>query len=206
MCNIRKERETMFKKICLIILLLIVCSCIERDFEEIKDIPKIEINEKEGKDLIKRSDFAYYFGHQKGHNSIQTKIPKDITILLLDSQYQTVDYFYFLKFNNWFKKILFENGIMPIGQNETNDCDNYAMLYKSLFSVASYSSGSKIELAVGLVIVNQRNEFGGIPSGGLHMLNIVFANKNFYIFEPQTGKFIELDKYPNQEHILHIII
>ena len=38
------------------------------------------------------------------------------------------------------------------------------------------------------------------------MLNIVFANKNFYIFEPQTGKFIELDKYPNQEYILHIII
>lgn len=186
--------------------LFIVGSCIKRDFDEIKEIPKIENLNTESKNLIKRSDFAYYFGYQKSHNSRSTKIPKDITILLLDNKYQIVDYFYFLKFNKWFKKALFENGIMPIEQNETNDCDNYAMLYKSFFSVASYSSKSKIELAVGLVIVNQKKEFGGIPSGGLHMLNIVFANKNFYIFEPQTGKFIELDKYPNQEHILHIII
>ena len=196
----------MFKKICLILIAFIFSSCIERDFNEIKEIPKIENPDENGKNLIKRSDFAYYFGYQRSHNSRSTKIPKDITILLLDNKYQTVDYFHFLKFNKWFKKILFENGIMPIEQNETNDCDNYAMLYKSLFSVSGYSSKSKVELAVGLVIVNQKNPFGGIPSGGLHMLNIVFTNKNFYIFEPQTGKFIELDKYPNQESILHIII
>ena len=107
----------MLKKICLIVFLFIVGSCIKRDFDEIKEIPKIENPNEEGKNLIKRSDFAYYFGHQRSHNSRSTKIPKDITILLLDNKYQIVDYFHFLKFNKWFKEALFENGIMPIEQN-----------------------------------------------------------------------------------------
>ena len=102
--------------------------------------------------------------------------------------------------------MIFDNGIMPISQNETLDCDNFAMLYKSMWSVASYSNGNTMEFAVGLVLVQQVHQFGGITSGALHMLNIVFCNKNWYIFEPQTGEFIELNKYPNQKHIVNIII
>ena len=80
------------------------------------------------------------------------------------------------------------------------------MLYKSLFGVASYSNKFDIEFAVGVVVVKQVNEFGGIPTGYLHMLNIVFTNRDWYIFEPQTGVYIELHKYVNQEHIQYIII
>ena len=36
------------------------------------------------------------------------------------------------------------------------------------------------------------------------VLCFVFTNKDWYIFEPQTGQFIELHKYPNQEFIQYI--
>lgn len=194
----------MLKTICLILFSFTVFSCIERNFEEIRDIPKVP--DETSYNLIDRSTLSYHFGYQKSHNSKPMEVPKDVTFLLLDSRYMNVDYFFFLKFNNWFKKMIFENGIMPINQNETLDCDNFALLYKSLFSIAGYASGNSCEFAVGLVLVQQKEPFGGIPEGNLHMLNIIFCNKDFYIYEPQTNKFIELDKYPNQEHILHIIM
>jgi len=56
------------------------------------------------------------------------------------------------------------------------------------------------------MVVVQMHEFGGIPKGGAHMLNLVFTNKDWYVFEPQTGKFIELHKYPNQKYIKYIIL
>ena len=95
---------------------------------------------------------------------------------------------------------------MPINQKENLDFDNYAMMYKSLMSVASYKSKSKNEPAVALICVNQVNEFGGIPSGGLHMLNLIFTTRGWYVFEPQSNKMIEFSKYPNQEHIFNIIL
>lgn len=195
----------MRKIILTLIMLFTATSCIEREFNELKEIPKTD-EEHIVYSILGRKEFAYHFNYQRGHNSVSIKVPKDIGFIMLDGAYQTVDYFHFLKFNNWFKKLIFENGIMPINQNQTLDCDNFAMLYKSLWSVAAYSSGNNFEFAVGLVVVSQNHPYGGVPQGGLHMLNIVFANKNYYIFEPQTGEFIELHKYPNQEYIKYIII
>jgi len=191
-------------KILLILFLIILPSCLNRDFDELKSIP-LQGDEKKYT-ILDRSDLAYHFGYQKGHNSVPIEVPTDTKFLLLDSKYEVVDYYYFRKINNWFKKLVFENGIMPIQQNETIDCDNFAMLYKSIWSVAAYSNGNLLEFAVGLVVVKQVEPFGGIASGSLHMLNIVFCNKNWYIFEPQTGEFIELSKYPNQKHIINIIM
>ena len=100
----------------------------------------------------------------------------------------------------------FDNGILPVDPKQNLDCDNFAMLYKSTFGVASYQGGTDVEFAVAVVVVQQKNPFGGVPSGYLHMLNLVFTNKDWYIFEPQTGQFIELHKYPNQEFIQYIIL
>ena len=192
------------KKVYTLLVCFILSSCIERDFREVNEIPK-QPNPR-SYSVLEHKDLAYHFGYQKGHNSVHIDVPTSVTFLLLDSRYEIVDYFYFRKFNSWFNKMIFSNGIMPISQNETLDCDNFAMLYKSMWSVASYSNGNTMEFAVGLVLVQQVHPFGGIPSGALHMLNIVFCNKNWYIFEPQTGEFIELNKYPNQKHIVNIII
>jgi hypothetical protein len=192
---------------CLILAVIgFLASCYDTKFNEIEKIPKVEKQEYLSYSLWRREDFGKRFSRQIGHNSVQIKVPKDVKFLLLDYQYRTVDYFFFRKFNSWFEGVKFGNGIMPINQKENLDCDNFALLYKSLFSIANYKSNIEHEPAVGLVLVEQRNPFGGIPSGFLHMVNIVFCNKNWYIFEPQTGEFIELNKYPNQEYIINIII
>tara|TARA_B100000902_G_C27314459_1_gene920379 strand:- start:3051 stop:3650 length:600 start_codon:yes stop_codon:yes gene_type:complete len=188
----------------LILFLLSSNSCIERDFKDLGDIPKFE--EVEGKNLINRFEIGRYFNNKKSFNWQDTEVPKDIGVVMVDSLYKPVDYYYFKKFNKWFNNLLFNNGIMSVDPKQSLDCDNFAMLYKSLFGVASYANDKDIEFAVAVVVVEQRNEFGGIPKGYLHMLNLVFTNKDWYIFEPQTGKYIELHKYPNQKYIKYIIL
>ena len=37
------------------------------------------------------------------------------------------------------------------------------------------------------------------------MVNLVFTGK-WLIFEPQTGKYIELENYPNQEYVQYMIL
>ncbi len=195
----------MRKIIILLFLLIIPISCLERNFEQLEEIPTYK--ESGSKNILTRLDFGRHFAHGKTFNWVETKVPDDIGFIMLDSVYKPVDYFFFKKFNIWFKDLLFHNGIMSLGEGKQNlDCDNFAMLYKSLFGVASYSNNFDIEFAVGAVVVEQVNEFGGIPSGYLHMLNIVFTSRDWYIFEPQTGEYIELHKYPNQEHIKYIIL
>lgn len=179
-------------------------SCIKRGFKEVKEIPQFQ--EVESNKLLTRFELGRHFDNYKSYNWEQTEVPRDIGMILLDSVYKPVDYYYFKKFNNWFKSLLFNNGIMSIDPKQSLDCDNFAMLYKSLFGVASYANGKDIEFAVAVVVVEQKNEFGGIPKGYLHMLNLVFTNKDWYIFEPQTGKYIELHKYPNQKYIKYIIL
>ena len=96
---------------------------------------------------------------------------------------------------------------MPIDQKENLDCDNFAMLYKSLMGISSYKSAINKEPSVAVVVVRQINEYGGIPSSnGYHMVNLVMTNKGWFIFEPQTGEFILLEEYPNQEFIEYLII
>lgn len=193
-----------FKLFLLAFMLVPINSCMERKFDEIKTIPKV--GNEQSYTIFDRQRLGFHFNHQKGHNSVPIDVPTDIGMLMLDSKYQSVDYFYFKKFNKWFKNLVFENGIMPIGQNEIIDCDNFAMLYKSLFSVGAYASNNSHEFAVASVIVMQVNPFGGIPSGELHMLNLILTTRDWYIFEPQTGEYIELQNYPNQKHIKFIIL
>lgn len=176
--------------------------CQDSKFEEIKSIPVIESNEN----YLTHFDISRHFAYKKSMNWVDTKVPTDIKVFLLDGKYSIVDYYFFKKFNNWFKKLQFENGILPIDQKENLDCDNFAMLYKSLMSVAGYKSSSEHEPAVALLVLKQKQPFGGIPSGGLHMLCLVFTSNGWYIIEPQTGEYILLEDYPNQESILYMII
>lgn len=196
----------LFGSLMLAFSLLYLISCNQEELINVKKMPKIEEEEKGGKLFIK--DIAYYFAHQKSFNSVPTKVPTDIKLLLWDNLYAKVDYYFFRRFNNWFHELLFDNGMMSLGQGkESLDCENYAMLYKSIISAANYKSGENREIAVGLVVVRQDYEFAGIPaSGGLHMLNLVMTTRGWYIFEPQTKEFILLEDYPNQESIQYIIM
>lgn len=198
----------LFKKICWTCVLItcgislmvwLLTSC-KQNYKELQEIPPVVYSSG---DDVNRRDLAYHFGYQRGYNSVNIDVPVDVNIYLLDSRFKPVDYYWFRKFNNWFRELLFENGIMSLGgANESHDCDNFAMLYKSMMSVAGFKSNSKIEPASGLITVQQVNEFGGIPgTGGLHMLILVMTNQGWYVVEPQTGDFILLEDYPNQQHI-----
>lgn len=178
-------------------------SCNEQNFKELASIPHLESSKQE----VKRNDIGLYFAQQKTFNWVDTKVPTDIKVTLFDVNYKAVDYYFFLKFNKWFEKLKFENGIMPIDQKENLDCDNFAMLYKSLMGISGYKSLNKSEPSVAVVVVRQVNEYGGIPaSNGLHMVNLVMTNNGWFIFEPQSGQFTLLEQYPNQEFIEYLML
>tara|TARA_R110002020_G_scaffold180152_1_gene374238 strand:- start:21169 stop:21780 length:612 start_codon:yes stop_codon:yes gene_type:complete len=178
-------------------------ACNKQNFKELASMPYLESSEQQ----VKRNDIGLYFAQQKTFNWVDTKVPTDIKVTLFDVNYKAVDYYFFLKFNKWFEELKFENGIMPIDQKENLDCDNFAMLYKSLMGISGYKSSNKSEPSVAVVVVRQVNEYGGIPaSNGLHMVNLVMTNNGWFIFEPQSGKFILLENYPNQEFIKYLIL
>lgn len=187
------------------ILALLFAACNNTNLDDIKSIPKVEEDVNQRQIYVK--DIAYRFSTQTTFNSVPTKVPTNIKLVLWDNSYQEVDYYFFRKFNNWFKDMLFNQGIQSLGENgEALDCENYSMLYKSTMSIANYKSGQKKEIAVGLVVVRQDYEFAGIPANsGLHMLNLVLTKRGWFIFEPQTNEFILLEDYPNQEAIQYII-
>jgi len=202
------------KKICwlCVCLALVIGSVVwfltscKPNFDELKNIPPTVF--KQGDDFFGRSDIAYHFGYQRGYNSVTIETPQDMKVYMMDTKYKQVDYYWFRKFNNWFRDLLFENGIMSLGDGTENlDCDNFAMLYKSMMSVSAYKSKEPHEPCVALIVVRQVNEFGGIPgTGGLHMVNLVMTNQGWYIVEPQTGEFVLLEKYPNQQHLQLLLI
>ena len=168
-------------------------------FEDIESIPPIVFSESK----ITRSDLAYHFSKQAGFNSVRIKVPTTINVLLVDSKYKPVDYYWFRKFNNWFQDMLYNNNIQALGDKTENlDCDNFAMLYKSMISVAAFRAGDVYEPSVALLVLRTEKEFGGIPgTGGLHMNVLVMTSHGWLVVEPQTGKFILLENYPNQHTV-----
>jgi len=191
--------------LCLVaIVSLSMVACNETNLNQLKDIPQVE-NADANK--IFKKDLAYHFTTQRSFNSVPMRVPKDIKLVLWDSHYDEVDYYFFRKFNNWFSKMIFDNGLSSLGENgEALDCENYAMLYKSTISLANLKSGTKREFAVGIVIVRQVNEFARIPAtGGLHAVNLILTNNGWFIFEPQANQFTPLEHYPNQEYVQYII-
>lgn len=179
-----------------------------RDLVEIPTMSK-EQYDKDHKNHLDRYDIGRHFNHKKSKNWVPTKVPTDFKVVMLDTRYRVSDYYHFRAFNSWFKKLLFETGIQAgvESNHQALDCDNFAMLYKSLMGVSAYKSGDELEIGVAVVVVKQVNEFGGIPgTGGLHMVNLVFTNQGWFIFEPQTGDFILLEDYPNQEFVQYMIL
>ena len=188
----------------LVVIFGLFASCNETNLNEISEIPQ----QSGSGEYISPQKIATYFGNQRSRNWVKTNVPKDINMIILDYKFKEIDYYFFIKFNSWFENFVFENGIMSLGENKQSlDCDNHALLYKSTMAISSYKGGSSEELAIGVVVVRQVNEFAGIPAtGNFHMLNLAFTNKGWYIFETQTNEFVKLEDYPNQEYIQYIIL
>ena len=190
-----------------LLIMYVLTSCRGSDYDDLKEMPSIVYGGDGKKDMVTRSNLGYHFNYQRGRNSEQLSIPTDVDMFLLDNKYREVDYYWFRKFNNWFQDMLYENNMQALGGNgETADCDNYAMLYKSLMSAAAYKSGDKTEPAVLLMLVQQRESFGGVPAGGAHLCIMVMTNQGWFVVEPQTGQFDELKNYPNQSTVRLLMI
>lgn len=120
----------------------------------------------------------------------QNKVPS----VTLDRHFVGVKYSYFEKFNEWYKQST--NGIQNAQNNESFDCDNHALLYKSLFSISTLKKDVKREILVGVILVEQSEHFLGIPATNRHALNVVFTEKGWVVYEPQTDMFCFLTEYP----------
>ena len=62
--------------------------CQDSKFEEIKSIPVIESNEN----YLTHFDISRHFAYKKSMNWVDTKVPTDIKVFLLDGKYSIVDY------------------------------------------------------------------------------------------------------------------
>ena len=125
---------------------------------------------------------------------IQPDFNKKVPSVTLDRHFVGVKYSYFEKFNVWYKQTT--NGIQNESNNESFDCDNHALLYKSLFSIATLKKDVKREILVGVILVEQTEHFLGIPATNRHALNVVYTDKGWVVYEPQTNKLCMLKNYP----------
>ena len=173
-------------------LFFLTTSCLfSTDFASIP-IPKYHFPAKTEKDIYKellpRLDMEF-----------------EPTTVTFDTHYVGIKYEYFEKFNKWYAPFLTKinneerKGNKGENSGEAYDCDNHAMLYKSLMSCATLKKKSALrEILVGVIVVVQTEKALGIPSSHItHALNIVFTDKGWIVYEPQTGQHCPLSEYPN---------
>ena len=65
-----------------------------------------------------------------------------------------------------------------------------------MFSIATLKKDVKRELLVGVILVEQSEHFLGIPATNRHALNVVFTDKGWVVYEPQTNMLCMLKDYP----------
>jgi len=84
------------------------------------------------------------------------------------------------------------------GKAQNWDCDNFSMFLSSMITIYLWRAGyTDVRVAVGWMIVNGPFEWAGIPASS-HALMFAITSKGPIVIEPQNGKYIELDKYPNR--------
>ena len=128
------------------------------DMRSLQEIPTMNASfltdvHYSGKNYLDRRDIGIHFSMQKSANWVPIKVPTDLDIFILDGKYREVEYYHFLAFNNWFRKLIHQTGLNTgLDKTRSNDCDNFAMLYKSLLGISAYKSGDTIDLAVAVVV------------------------------------------------------
>lgn len=132
----------------------------------------------------------------KIEGSLMKYVVPDWGGLIFDTHYIGVKYGYFNKFNKWFQGELSKIEIPDEG--ESFDCEDYALLYKSLLGMASLKQSKLRQISVGVIIVDQKKKALGIPAIGSHALNIVLTDKGWIVYDPQTDKSCKLKDYPNK--------
>ena len=143
---------------------------------------------------------ANYIGSVKSldlvRDSLHAYVEQDAQIIPLDGNYTSIKHESFILFNKWYRSKI--KRLNPPKNGENFDCEDFALLYKSLFSLAFLNEKRERQGLVGVIVVNQRNKALGIPATGAHALNIILTEKGWWVYEPQTGEFCKLSRYPNK--------
>ena len=138
---------------------------------------------------------------------IKNGLPSDVDIVTRDENYAHVSISYFDKYTRWWTSILENNNFNF--QADAFDCDNFSDTFMVFFQLSSklFDLKVKAQLACGTVIVENIEEFAGIPAreNSWHSLNIVMTDYNWFVVEPQNGVYISLNSYPNKKNIKMII-
>ncbi|HUX79205.1 MAG TPA: hypothetical protein VMW10_05615 [Alphaproteobacteria bacterium] len=121
-----------------------------------------------------------------------------------DGKYVTPTHEHLEMFINWWRGFILTENVAYI--KDAFDCDNFANLFKTLYTLSSLRAEEKVEaqVLVGTIIVKQEKEFAFVYGGSFvwHMLNIVRTEKGWFVVEPQNGFFISLEYYPNSKTIV----
>ena len=138
---------------------------------------------------------------------VKNGLPKDVDVITRDENYAHVSISYFDKYTKWWVSILENNNFNF--QADAFDCDNFSDTFMVFFQLTSkfFDLKVKSQLACGTVIVENVEEFAGIPAkeNSWHSLNIVMTDYNWFVVEPQNGVYISLNSYPNKKNIKLII-
>ena len=137
------------------------------------------------------------------YDELKDKLAKEHTAFTSDAKYTSLTFKCFKKYTTWFVNYLSPIYEKSINTNrkipkESFDCDDFAFLYKSLWSASSLKADTKtMGLAVGVIIVDNIKSYFDVPMGGKHALNIVHTSRGWYVVEPKNGKYCSIDDYHN---------
>ncbi len=92
------------------------------------------------------------------------------------------------------------------GKADTWDCENFSQLLNALTTVRIWKAGYyDTRTAMGWLRVDAKESWAGLP-GVMHALMFVVTEKGFFVFEPQNGKTIQLENYPNKNFIQEVYL
>jgi hypothetical protein len=83
----------------------------------------------------------------------------------------------------------------------TFDCRHFSRLFHDrLLATQDLKQGQ--DRPIRYLIVEQKKPFGGVPASKVpHKLVKVLTDKGWVVVEPQTGRTVLFDKYPNRNNI-----
>ena len=91
-------------------------------------------------------------------------------------------------------------------QQDAWDCDNYSTLFSSFAAIRLWRAGHRdSRLALGWIRVNAAFSWAGIPDA-VHALIFAVSADGIHIIEPQNGKFVPLEDYPNRAYIEEVYL
>ena len=111
------------------------------------------------------------------------------SIITFDSTYAVVDEEWLEGTGyNYYSSLLDKLGVK--GWRDDFDCDSFGLFFLSLAQVCHYNSRTNTESpAIGIVCYTPKG------SDGSHLINMVITkDKGLRFFEPQTGRYKELEK------------